>query len=117
MDGYNIITDPIFSRYCSPFQFFPSPKRLIDVNEKLEIKNLPKIDVVVVSHNHYDHLDKYSVVNISKIHNSLFVVPLRMKNWFLNKGIKNVVDLDWYEYHQHLKLKIHFLPAQHCKIL
>jgi N-acyl-phosphatidylethanolamine-hydrolysing phospholipase D len=114
MDGHNIITDPIFSEYCSPFQFFPSPKRLINVNEELKIEKLPKIDVVVVSHNHYDHLDYRSIMEISKHHDPLFVVPLRMKKWFSKNGIEKVVELDWYEKHDvNLNFKIHLLPAQH----
>lgn len=71
--GVTILTDPIFSERASPLKNF-GPKRLIP--PALQIKDIPKIDFVTISHNHYDHLDTRSLKEISALHpDAIFLVP------------------------------------------
>ena len=107
----NIITDPIFSNRASPLSFI-GPKRLI--KPAISYKNLPKIDVVVISHNHYDHLDLASIKKLNSINpDTIFLVPLKLKNWFLNKGIKNVFEFEWWQSKTIKDTTFTFVPVQH----
>ena len=107
----NIITDPIFSDRASPLSFL-GPKRLI--KPAISYKNLPKIDVVVISHNHYDHLDLDSIKKLNSINpDTIFLVPLKLKNWFLNKGIKNVFEFEWWQSKTIKNTTFTFVPVQH----
>ena len=91
----NIITDPIFSERASPFSFF-GPKRLIP--PAIDYEDLPNIDVIVISHNHYDHLDKKTIKNLNRINpDIIYLVPLKLKKWFQSMGIKNVYEFNWWE--------------------
>ena len=94
--GLNVLTDPVFSDRASPVQF-TGPKR--HQPPGLSINQLPPIDVVLISHNHFDHLDKSSVLALSKKASSptLFIVPLGVKDWFTDLGITNVKELDWWD--------------------
>lgn len=108
--GLNLLTDPVFSERCSPLSFM-GPKRWQPPG--VALADLPRIDAVLVSHNHYDHLDEPSVKALAAAHRPLFVVGLGLKAWFEQRGIANVVELDWW---QHVTLKgtdIVFTPAQH----
>ena len=107
----NIITDPIFSNRASPLSFL-GPKRLI--KPAIGYKNLPKVDVVVISHNHYDHLDLDSIKKLNIIYpDIIFLVPLKLKNWFLNKGIKNVFEFAWWQSITIRNTTFTFVPVQH----
>ena len=107
----NIISDPMFSDRASPLQFL-GPKRLIE--PAIGYKNLPKIDVVIISHNHYDHLDLKSVKKLNKLNpDTIFLVPLKLKNWFLSKGIKNVYEFEWWESKIIENTTFTFVPVQH----
>ncbi len=90
----NILTDPIFSDRASPLGW-TGPKRYVPhvVNYSL----LPAIDYVVISHNHYDHLDDTAVKLLGAT--PLYVVPLGLKNWFLDQGIPDnrIQELDWWQ--------------------
>ena len=107
----NIITDPIFSERASPSQFF-GPKRLIP--PAINYEDLPKIDVIVISHNHYDHLD---IKSIKKLHiinpEIIYLVPLKLKKWFQNLGIKNVYEFNWWEEKTIKNTTFTFVPVQH----
>ena len=92
MDGLNILTDPIFSERCSPVQFAGS-RRVTSM--PLDPERLPEIDYVVISHNHYDHLDKGAVRLLGD--GPTWFVPLGLKAWFARQGITNVVELDWWD--------------------
>ncbi|EGC38857.1 hypothetical protein DICPUDRAFT_28013 [Dictyostelium purpureum] len=113
MEGYTFITDPVFSRYITPFPYLPiGPKRIRD--PACKIQELPKIDFVVISHAHYDHLDRPSVIEINKLYKPKFFVPRGLKSWFLKNGIENVQELDWWDevtYNNNLKLI--YTPANH----
>ena len=107
----NILTDPMFSERASPFSFI-GPKRLIP--PAIDIAKLPPIDVVTVSHAHYDHLDLPSLVRLSKINSdTLFLVPMNLGKLLKSAGIQNVVEMNWWE---SIKVKdsvITFLPVHH----
>eukprot|EP00475_Leptophrys_vorax_P032753 TRINITY_DN5094_c0_g1_i3.p1 TRINITY_DN5094_c0_g1~~TRINITY_DN5094_c0_g1_i3.p1 ORF type:complete len:460 (-),score=118.82 TRINITY_DN5094_c0_g1_i3:817-2196(-) len=93
MDGLNILTDPVFSQRCSPSQLI-GPKRIRPVPFPEE--QLPEIDLVVISHNHYDHLDTTTVLKL-KDKVKCWYVPLEVAKWFKNLGVGNVVQLDWWD--------------------
>ena len=93
--GLTIMTDPQFSGRASPFLFM-GPKRVTP--SPFEIADLPRIDVVVISHNHYDHLDEASIREIAKTQpNVEFLVPLGLKSLLEEWGAKNITELDWWQ--------------------
>lgn len=116
MEGLTFLTDPIFSDRCSPFQF-AGPKRVVPPAIEPDDPNLPHIDFVLISHNHYDHLDTSSVQRLHKRYGDglKFYVPLGLKAWFSGVGVSNCEELDWWEEVQHpsLAVKICMTPAQH----
>src|ERR1700744_3734482 len=85
--GLNVLTDPIFSQRASPLQFM-GPKRAYAPG--LTPDELPHIDVVLISHNHYDHLDRGSVTALrGQIGGEpLFLAPLGLKAWLEKLGVK-----------------------------
>lgn len=94
--GLNVLTDPIFSERAFPVQI-AGPKRTQPPG--VGLTDLPPIDVVIVSHNHYDHLDRLSVIALNERANgsTMFLVPLGNKPWMENIGITNVIELDWWD--------------------
>jgi N-acyl-phosphatidylethanolamine-hydrolysing phospholipase D len=110
--GVNILTDPIFSERASPFGFV-GPKRHLAPG--LALAELPHIDAVVVSHNHYDHLDEASVKALAAQAGGppLFVVPLGVKAWLAGVGIGNAVELDWWQSSRIGAVEIVLTPVQH----
>lgn len=96
MGGINLLTDPQFSQRASPLSFI-EPKRHVAPGVALEA--LPHIDVVLISHNHYDHLDDASVRALAAqaAGPPLFVVPLGLKAWLAQRDITNVIELDWWQ--------------------
>ena len=89
-----ILTDPFLSEYASPVSW-AGPRRFVD--SPISIKKLPSIDVVVISHNHYDHLDHETVSNLKNKDNIHVVVPLGLKTFFTKRGYNKVTELDWGE--------------------
>ena len=96
LNGLNILTDPHFSERASPVGF-AGPKR--EVVLPMQLAQLPRIDVVLISHNHYDHLDTPTVLALNRQPGGppLFVVPLGIDLWLKEQGITNVQRLDWWE--------------------
>lgn len=94
--GFTVLTDPVFSDRASPFSFV-GPRRAQPPGIPLD--RLPYVDVVVISHNHYDHLDTASVKRLAAQAGGppLFVVPLGLLKWFSARGIERVVELDWWQ--------------------
>lgn len=110
--GLNILTDPIFSERASPVTFL-GPKRAQPPG--IALQDLPPIDVVVVSHNHYDHLDRLSAVQLNERSGgrTLFLVPLGIKPFLAQHGVTNVIELDWWETHRHEGVAFQLVPVQH----
>jgi N-acyl-phosphatidylethanolamine-hydrolysing phospholipase D len=115
--GLNVLTDPVFSQRVSPVRF-AGPARAQPPG--IALKDLPHIDVVVISHNHYDHLDRDSVLALSKQAGGapLFLVPLGVKAWMQGLGIGEAVEMDWWDRHVMTTAdgrasEFHFTPAQH----
>jgi len=110
-NGVTILTDPIFSKRASPFKNI-GPKRLIP--PAIPLDAIPHIDIVTVSHNHYDHLDIHSLKKISKKHpEAIFLVPAGDEKLLKRKKIKNVYSFDWWESIEHKGFLITFTPVQH----
>lgn len=116
----HILTDPIWSERCSPFRFI-GPKRTHPPG--IALSGLPKIDVVLISHNHYDHLDKKTVLSLSRLFPHIaWFVPRGVKQWFDRLGISPVYELGWWEERElycdrsqsvNMPLKLTAVPAQH----
>ncbi len=111
MDGITMLTDPVWSDRVGPFKWTGSAR----VSEPgLALEKLPPIDCVLISHNHYDHLDESSIEAIVDAHPEVkFFVPLRVRDWFEERGIRNVEELDWWEGATFKGVKIVCTPAQH----
>ncbi|KAF2398322.1 Metallo-hydrolase/oxidoreductase [Trichodelitschia bisporula] len=93
--GLRVLFDPVFEHRCSPIPFL-GPARY--TRPPCQIDDIPFIDVVVISHNHYDHLSYPTVKEIKAKHpNVHFFAPLGNKKWFVDAGIHNVTELDWWE--------------------
>jgi N-acyl-phosphatidylethanolamine-hydrolysing phospholipase D len=110
--GINVLIDPIFSERASPLGFI-GPKR--HAAPGLTVAELPHVDAVLVSHNHYDHLDDASVRALAAQAGGapLFVVPLGIKAWLADRDITNVVELDWWQSARLGAVEIVLTPAQH----
>ena len=112
-EGFNILTDPHLTQRASPVSF-AGPERYMKPG--ISIQDLPHIDLIVISHNHYDHLDR---LTLEKIHQKQadqppkIVVPLKQKEWLDNLDIPNVVEMDWWDEHEYQDWKIHAVPVQH----
>jgi L-ascorbate metabolism protein UlaG (beta-lactamase superfamily) len=104
MDGETVFTDPFFSNSA------------LIVGKKVKLKfdfsKVPDKPVVLISHNHYDHLDKKTIKKMIK-KNAVFLVPLKLKDFFTRLGAKEVYELDWWESVKVGSLTYTFLPAQH----
>ena len=95
-DNFNILADPVFSDRCSPIGFL-GPKRYRPA--PYHVSELPNIDAVCISHNHYDHLDVQTVkdLNARFLENLHWFVPVGLKQWMVDTGCANVVELDWWD--------------------
>jgi L-ascorbate metabolism protein UlaG (beta-lactamase superfamily) len=111
LEGLNVLTDPQFSDRASPLSF-AGPRRLNAPG--LAFEDLPPIHVVVISHDHYDHLDRPTVERLATTHRPLFLVPLRLKGWFASIGVTDrVEELDWWESRQVGDVTVTCTPVQH----
>lgn len=113
LGGLNVLTDPMFSERASPVSWL-GPQRVQPPG--LGLAQLPRIDVVVVSHNHHDHCDEASLkaLNAQAGGPPLFIVPLRLKAWLANIGVTKVVELDWWQSHKVGDVEVVLTPVQHA---
>lgn len=106
--GITIITDPVFGN-------IPLFKRQLPPGMPLD--KLPVIDYVLISHNHRDHMDEYSLSAFKGYEHTHFLVPKGDKAWFDKRGFKNVSEYTWWDQkiitHHGFPLTFTFLPAQH----
>lgn len=93
-DGVNLLTDPIWSDRASPVQW-AGPRRAVPPGIRFE--DLPKIDVVVISHSHYDHLDLPTLKRLQAAHDPMFYVGLGESATLQDAGISKVTELDWWQ--------------------
>ncbi|MBI4964019.1 MAG: MBL fold metallo-hydrolase [Desulfomonile tiedjei] len=113
LGGKNILTDPQFSQRASPLQWI-GPKRVIPPG--LALRDLPRIDIVVISHDHYDSLDQPTIMDLYNREGgreTIFFVPLGLKEWFRDLGITNVREMDWWDVQHADGLEIIAVPARH----
>jgi len=111
MDHVTFLTDPIWSDTASPVSF-AGPRRFVPPG--LALEDLPPIDFVLVSHNHYDHLDLATLVALAERDpETRFFVPLANADLLRERGIANVEELDWGEARGHAGVLVHCLPARH----
>ncbi len=110
--GQNILFDPIFPERASPLGF-AGPRRVVPL--PIDIPELPRIDLVMISHNHYDHLDASTVQRLAAMPQGSprFLVPLGLKAWFTALGIANVDEYDWWQETRQGELRVIFVPVQH----
>jgi L-ascorbate metabolism protein UlaG (beta-lactamase superfamily) len=110
LPGLTAITDPVFSERASPVQW-AGPRRVHAPGVALD--QLPAIDLVFVSHNHYDHMDLAALKAIAQKHSPLFVTGLGNAAFLRQVGISPVVELDWWEQTSLRGAQLIFTPAQH----
>ena len=111
MDGLNILTDPIWSDRCSPVSW-AGPKRYRAPGIRFE--DLPPIDAVLVSHNHYDHLDVPTLKRLAEKGAPCAITPLGNRDLILETGIPEVDELDWWQSFRLSKgVTVTMVPAQH----
>jgi L-ascorbate metabolism protein UlaG (beta-lactamase superfamily) len=109
--GVNILTDPIWSERASPVQF-AGPQRICAPGIRFE--DLPSIDMVLLTHDHYDHMDRLTIQRLWKAHRPRFYVAMgnarRLRAW----GMEGIVEMDWWQESQHPSgVRISCTPAQH----
>lgn len=111
VDSLNILTDPVWSNWISPVPFI-GPRSYHEPGIRFE--DLPDITTVIISHNHYDHMDLPTLKRINDSFSATFYVPVGNKYILENEGITNVVELDWWESSE-IKdgLNLYSVPAQH----
>jgi N-acyl-phosphatidylethanolamine-hydrolysing phospholipase D len=109
--GINVLTDPIWSERASPVPF-AGPRR--HVPPAVDFDALPPVDLVVMSHDHYDHLDSRTIRRLAKRYPAaVFVAPLGVGETLKRFGVRDVVEKDWWENTIFCSLKLTCVPAQH----
>ena len=108
LGGKTIITDPFFSPNAGPLAL--GPRRYID--PAIKLSELPKVDLLLLTHNHYDHLDTEATKNFP--HKKAAVLcPLKLSKFYKDFRFRDVTEMDWYQEKKVDDLKITFLPAIH----
>jgi len=111
MEGWNVLTDPMWSKRASPFSWM-GPKRVQAPG--IAFDQLPPIHTVLISHNHYDHMDEDTIKHLEEKFHPLFIVPLGDRDRLISFGVKQVIQLDWW---QTMEIKPHVFvtmtPAKH----
>ncbi len=111
LGGLNILTDPMWSERASPVRF-AGPRRWVAPG--IGFDELPPLDLVLQSHNHYDHLDDRTVRRLAASHPSaVWIVPLGLAVFVQKRGGRSVVELDWWQEHEIGALRVAATPAQH----
>jgi N-acyl-phosphatidylethanolamine-hydrolysing phospholipase D len=112
--GINVLTDPMFSPYASPVSF-AGPKRVS--NAALSLEQMPPVHAVVISHNHYDHLDIASIKQLGD--QPVYFVPLGLRAWLEARGIapSQIREMDWWQEEtieiSSKTLRVTATPSQH----
>ena len=112
IDGYRVLTDPVWSERCSPSHIV-GPERMHP--PPLPLESLPSVDAVVISHDHYDHLDLDTVLTLARSQRAPFVVPLgvgaHLRTWDIPQ--RRIIELDWGQCTSVDELTLACTPARH----
>ena len=110
IEGLIVMTDPVFNR-ASPVPIFGKP---FAYEQPINIGDLPKVDVVIISHDHYDHLDAKAIKDLSQSVDR-FLVPLGVKAHLERWGVdaNRINELDWHDSEDYKNIKFTLTPAQH----
>jgi L-ascorbate metabolism protein UlaG (beta-lactamase superfamily) len=108
--AFHILTDPIWSERASPLSWI-GPRRRRSPGVRRE--DLPRIDIVLISHNHYDHLDLGTLRWLAQRGDAVFIVPIGVARLLRSKNIGPTYELDWGEVKELGKTTIHCVPALH----
>jgi len=103
-----IITDPLFSKNAGPLIF--GPKRYVD--PAINLKEIPEVNLFLLTHNHYDHLD-YRTIKKFPYKKAKVLTPLKLSKYFTRNGFNEVQEMDWYDQTKVNDLKITLMPAVH----
>ena len=106
----NLLLDPFLSDYATSMPPF-GPKRYTPPG--LPVGKMPKIDLIIISHNHYDHLDGATLTALPNRRNIPMIVPLRLRGFCLELGYEKVTELDWYDAIKFGPITVTSLPAIH----
>jgi N-acyl-phosphatidylethanolamine-hydrolysing phospholipase D len=108
---FNVLTDPVWSDRASPIRWI-GPRRLMPPGVRFE--QLPEIDLVLLSHNHYDHLDAPTVRRLAqRFPAAAWLCPLRLGRLLRSFGVRHIVERDWWESVETLSYTATCVPAQH----
>jgi L-ascorbate metabolism protein UlaG (beta-lactamase superfamily) len=110
VNGINILTDPVWSMRVSMLSWI-GPKRV--VSPGITFDQLPTIDVVLISHNHYDHMDIPTLKRLAKRDNPIVITGLGNQKILRSHGIKNVQEMDWWQKFTLSGIEFCFTPARH----
>ena len=111
LGALNVITDPVFCERAFPVQWL-GPRRVME--PALALDELPPLDVVLLSHNHYDHLDRSAVRHIARAHpRATWIVPLKLGAYIRRWGVRQIVELDWWQEASIGSLRVTATPARH----
>jgi L-ascorbate metabolism protein UlaG (beta-lactamase superfamily) len=109
--GLNILTDPVWSERIGPFSF-AGPKRIVEPGIRYE--DLPPIHVVLLSHNHYDHIDMLTLQRLARDHRPRILAPLGDAAWLRKAGVGCSDEMDWWQsLPLHEAITATFTPSQH----
>lgn len=108
--GLNVLTDPVYSQRTSPLPSL-GPKRVRAPG--LPFEELPPIHMVLISHNHYDHLDLATLIRLERMHQPLFVTGLGNRAFLQDFGLTDVQELDWWQSLEAHGSEVTFTPARH----
>jgi N-acyl-phosphatidylethanolamine-hydrolysing phospholipase D len=111
LGGLNILTDPMWGPRASPVSF-AGPKRWMPPG--IAFDALPPIDLILQSHNHYDHLDDRTVRRLARAHPAAeWLVPLGLAPFVKNRGVGRVTELEWWDEKDLGPVRVACTPAQH----
>lgn len=109
----SVVTDPVFSRRVSPFRWMGPQRRR---HPGIALDRLPRVDAVVVSHNHYDHMDLQSLAAIQLKHAPQFIVPLGNRRHLSRIRGAKIIELDWWQQASIGNSVITLVPMQHWSL-
>lgn len=110
LDGVNLLTDPVYSDRVGPFSWAGSKRHR---PPGIAFSELPRIDLVLISHNHYDHLDLPTLRRLAERHRPRLLVPLGNRALLEEHGIRGGEELDWWQRTRHGPLTVTLAPSRH----